>query len=172
MVDIARTQWRSYGVGTDDPFFGKMKDLSAMFEKVGALAEPLQKVASMPTFETPKITVPRPAVYADTMYERLVLAINEFEAELEPNEEIGARVAHFGQAITIAIDGLSSHNPYLIKIHGTTQNGDRCTLLQHMNQVSILLVALPAKHDPPRRIGFKLDERAADEEDQGSEDEK
>jgi hypothetical protein len=101
------------------------------------------------------LKIPKPALFADKMYERLVHQINEFEKDLKPNEEVGARLAQFGQSILIRIDDISWHNPHLIIFEGTTERGDRCRLLQHMNQVNVLLVALPAVGEP-KKIGFKL----------------
>lgn len=106
------------------------------------------------------LEISRPKIFADTMYSRIVKAISDFEKELKPDEEIGAQLASFGQSVTIAIEDIEYHNPYLIKIHGVTNQGHPCTLLQHMSQVNILLVALKAKGPDPKRIGFKLQEHA------------
>jgi hypothetical protein len=92
------------------------------------------------------------------MSERLVHRIAAFEKDLAPDEEIGARLASFGQSVLIAIVDLGFHNPNLIVIYGTTPQGDRCTLLQHQNQVNILLVAMKVPDGKePTRIGFKLE---------------
>ena len=105
-----------------------------------------------------KMPHPDADTMADTMYRRVAKAIADFEANLGSYEEVGARLAQFGQAITIAITGIGYSNPYLFKIVGVTPEGDRCELIQHVSQVNILLVALKAKGEP-RRIGFRLTEK-------------
>lgn len=102
------------------------------------------------------VPAPKTALFADTMYDRIVSAIKDFEAGLAVDEEIGAQLANFGNNITVAIEDIGYHNPFLILIHGVTSNGHRCTLLQHMSQANILLVALKAREGHGRRIGFKL----------------
>ena len=102
----------------------------------------------------PKIKV---AIHADTAVEDIEAEIRAFEKSLSPDEEVGAMLAHFGHVITIAVERIGYRNPYLVMFYGTrVSDGQRCTLVQHMNQLSVLLLALPAK-DPkhPRRIGFQ-----------------
>jgi hypothetical protein len=112
---------------------------------------------AMPKFELPTVTLPKNQTMADTMYERIVHAIKEFEDGLAKDEEAGAMLAQFGDSITITIDDVTFHNPHLIKFHGTTPAGDRCTLVQHMNQVNVLFVAVKTQKPEPKRIGFKLE---------------
>jgi len=99
-----------------------------------------------------RISVPRNPTLADTMYERVIEAIADFERELDQNHEVGARLTNLGTTFTVAIESVGYHNPYLFKIHGLTQDGNRCTLLQHVSQLNILLVAIPAVHKPARRV--------------------
>jgi hypothetical protein len=120
------------------------------------------KVPARTAMDVRALAYSRPAIFADTMYERIATQIKDFEDDLNPDEEVGARLASFGQTVLIAIEDIRFHNPHLIIIDGVTPEGDRCTLLQHMNQVNILLVALKAKGEP-RRIGFKLVKEAKDE---------
>src|SRR6478735_3296077 len=88
------------------------------------------------------VTVPKNYSYADTIHERILASIASFEARLSPTEEVGAKLAQFGQTVTIAIEHVGFRNPSLIEISGRTIDGSRCTLVQHMSQVNILLVAV------------------------------
>lgn len=99
--------------------------------------------------------IPKDHTMADTMYDRVIHAINDFEKDLDPDHEVGARLTNLGTSIVVAIDDIGYHNPFLLKIYGTTPEGHKCTLIQHLSQVNILLIALPAVHKPARRIGFK-----------------
>lgn len=93
---------------------------------------------------------------AEWMYERLVRSIADFEKGLEPNEEVGARLVSFGQRETISIIDVGFWGPDLITFEGTNPDGHPVKLLQHMSQISVLLVALPVEKGAPRRIGFDL----------------
>jgi len=96
---------------------------------------------------------------ADTMYDRLREQIAAFQNDLAEDEEVGASLTHFGKDTTIAIESLGYHNPGLIIFHGTTTTPDkhRVTLLQHLTQVNVLLIAIKVKPGTKaRRIGFEL----------------
>ncbi len=109
---------------------------------------------------------PPPEDYANTMYDRLMTQVTEFEAGLKADEEIGARLTNFGKELSISIDRLGFHNPHLLVIHGFLPSGERCKLLQHQSQTNILLVAMKVEGRAPRRIGFATEggERAVKRE--------
>ena len=44
----------------------------------------------------------------------------------------------------------------IITFYGRGQDGNSVELLQHISQLSVLLVALKKVHEEPRRIGFEL----------------
>jgi hypothetical protein len=99
--------------------------------------------------------VPKDVTMADTMYDRLMSHIADFQRDLDPEHEVGACLAYFGKEVLIHIESLGYQNPGLIVLYGFDGEGHRVTLLQHMTQVNLLLVALPPlKGEEPRRIGF------------------
>lgn len=112
----------------------------------------------------PLEAVPHPAIEAalripspaESMYERIVRSIAEFEEDLKPDEEIGARLVSFGQGEVIHVLDVGYWGPDLITFEGTNADGRPVRLLQHISQISVLLVALPVEKGPPRRIGFDL----------------
>lgn len=94
--------------------------------------------------------------WASTMFDRLQEALRDFETSLNPDEEVGACLASFGTAVTIHVRRLGFHNPSLIFFYGESEHGDEVTLVQHVNQVNLLLVKLrPLSGREPRRIGFE-----------------
>ena len=96
---------------------------------------------------------------ANFHYERLMWQIAEFEATLSSEEEIGAYLTTFGRVVTISIEKVGYHNPYLIIFYGRDQNsGQQVQLVQHVNQISVLFIAVPksTERSEPRRIGFSL----------------
>jgi hypothetical protein len=116
----------------------------------------------LPGFEMPRmaeIRLPDSTINpAKWMHERLVKSIIEFENGLDETQEIGARLVNFGEREPIHISDVSYWGPDLIIFIGTNLDGRSVELLQHVTQVSVLLVALPKEHAEPRRIGFILQE--------------
>lgn len=104
---------------------------------------------SMPAYQTP-------SDYASVMYDRLVKQVKDFQDSLAETEEVGAAVAHFGMGVTIHVTGIGFANPYLIVFSGLDGDGREVTLMQHVSQVSLLLVPVKplVEGQPARRIGF------------------
>ena len=88
-------------------------------------------------------------------FERLAKYIIDFEKELSESEEVGAKLVSFGESIIIHIEDLGYWNPRLICFYGTDSKGQKVQLIQHLNQISVLLIKL--KRIPERtRIGYRL----------------
>lgn len=96
---------------------------------------------------------------ADYQYEVLMETIGEFESELDDNQEVAVQLASFGQSIMMQVTNIGYSNPSLIHFYGYV-NGSKSELIQHVSQLSFLLMATPkAEPDrPARRIGFTADE--------------
>jgi hypothetical protein len=94
---------------------------------------------------------------AEAFYDRLNNQIKLFDEELDQDHEVGIKLASFGQAISVHVSELGYHNPSLIFFYGETENGERVQLIQHVNQINFLLIAMPkAKPDEPKRpFGFE-----------------
>jgi hypothetical protein len=99
------------------------------------------------------------ANFASEFYTRLVTAINEFDEKLDEAHEVGARLVNFGASVTIHLTGLGYHNPSLIKFFGKTDNGEPVELIQHVSQISILLIKVKRTDlsGPKRKIGVQSD---------------
>jgi hypothetical protein len=93
---------------------------------------------------------------AEWMHERIVRSINDFEGGLDKDHEIGARLVTFGVDFVFHIADVGYWGPDIIIFHGVDQSGQKVQLLQHISQLSVLLVALDAKDGKARRIGFRL----------------
>lgn len=83
--------------------------------------------------------------------------VRAFEKELDEDHEVGARLVSFGTSIQIHVHAISYTAPFLITFSGVTENGDAVRLIQHVSQLSFLLVALKKISDAPYRIGFIWD---------------
>ena len=93
---------------------------------------------------------------AESMYKRVVRSINSFEEQLDQEHEVGARLVNFGSELTFHIEDVGYWGPDIIIFDGRGQDGNSVQLLQHISQLSVLLVALKKVHEEPRRIGFNL----------------
>lgn len=92
---------------------------------------------------------------ADYQYELLCNHIKDFQNSLDDEHEVGIQLASFGQSIVLNVETIGYSNPCLIHFYGYF-NGNKCHLIQHVNQLNFLLIAIP-KSDPSKpahRIGF------------------
>lgn len=88
-------------------------------------------------------------------YKALVSYINAFQSELDSDHEVGARLVNFGSEIRFHIQDVGYTAPTLITFTGVLENGDRVQLVQHVSQLSVLLIAVAKREEKPYRIGFQ-----------------
>src|SRR5260370_26267729 len=94
---------------------------------------------------------------AEWTYERLAEHIKDFEAALDDDHEIGARLASFRQTVTFHIEDLGYYGPDIIHFDGRNDAMEKVKLIQHVSQLIVLLAAVKKQQDKPRRIGVILD---------------
>lgn len=116
------------------------------------------------SFEEPELVRAVAAIeesnnHAKWMHERVVRLIKDFEEKLDNDHEIGARLVTFGTDTTIHIQDVGYWGPDLITFQGLDANNNSVQLVQHISQLSVLLVAVKRTGTEPRRIGFKLEEK-------------
>ncbi len=113
-----------------------------------------------PDIDLKKIDFTNPNL-ASEFYKRLVEMIKDFDESLDQNQEVGVKLASFGQTVTFHVTDLGYYNPSLIVFYGLMDNGQKVQLIQHVSQISFLLIAVQ-KLDPEKpkiKIGF-LDEES------------
>jgi hypothetical protein len=93
---------------------------------------------------------------ASEFHYRLITWINDFHRDLDDEHEAGAQLVNFGQSITFHIENIGYWDPSLISFIGKNENGETIKLVQHVSQISILLVGLKRNslEKPKRPIGF------------------
>ena len=120
---------------------------------------------NIPNFRLPNIEVPRldveridmPAwhMWADTQFELIKKYVEEFEASLDKDHEVGMMLTNFGQSILMQVNTIGYEDSVMLVFKGTV-NGNPATLIQHIIQLNFLLMAVekaePEK--PKRKIGF------------------
>jgi len=111
---------------------------------------PALSLAGLRVFTPP---APPDGHLASGFYERLVDWITGFEESLDADHEIGARLVAFGPVV-IRLTDITWWNPALIRFDGVDDAGNPVQLIQHISQISVLLVRLPKQGQVARRIGF------------------
>lgn len=108
----------------------------------------------IPEFKMPQI--PTNPNLASEFHHRLINWINDFHKSLDNEHEAGVRLVNFGQTVTFHIEDISYWNPSLISFIGYTESGEPVELIQHVSQISILLMKMKRKEveQPKRPIGF------------------
>lgn len=106
--------------------------------------------------ELSKIQTPTDPNLASEFHKRLVEWINDFDKSLDQDHEVGVRLVNFGQAVTFHLRDVGYWNPSLISFSGYTEQGEPVELIQHVSQISILLLKVKRQYpsQPKRPIGF------------------
>jgi hypothetical protein len=94
---------------------------------------------------------------AEWAYERLILYIQNFEAQLDATQEVAMGFTG-GQAGVLTIEGVGFFDPDLVTFYGRDEDGLKTQLIQHVTQLNVILRAVPkvTPDEPPRRIGFQM----------------
>jgi hypothetical protein len=97
---------------------------------------------------------------AEWAYERLLLYIQNFEAQLDSAHEVAMGFTG-GQTGTLQIEGVGFYDPDIVTFYGRDEDGLRTQLIQHVSQLNVMLRAVPKAEntEEPRRIGFRLIEQ-------------
>lgn len=86
--------------------------------------------------------------YADWQYEKIMEQIRNFEQTLDDNHELAIQLVSFNSSKVMAVHEISYQNPNLLYFYGTIDNAP-AQLIQHINQLSFLLLATP-KENPDK----------------------
>lgn len=97
---------------------------------------------------------------APGVLDRLLRWIGEFESELDDSAEVGARLVSYGDVFTMHLTDISYWSPQLVRFAGFDAEGRPMQVIQHVSQINLLLLKLPALGDTPIRIGITPPGRA------------
>ncbi|MCQ0091773.1 DUF6173 family protein [Roseovarius sp. M141] len=94
---------------------------------------------------------------AQWAYERLILYIQNFEKMLDNEHEVAMGFVG-SDAGVLKIEGMGYFDPDIITFYGSDAAGGKTQLVQHVNQLSVILraQAKPKAQAEPERIGFRL----------------
>lgn len=107
---------------------------------------------------------PKNASPAQWMFQRLAQAIAAFEKQLDAEHEVGFRLVSFTEGQVFHALDIGFWAPDLILFFGRGPDGAPMQMIQHVSQVSMLLVAAKkqTEGDAPRRIGFDILKKVED----------
>jgi len=137
-----------------------------------SLAARIRGFNELPQFKVPDVP-PNPLVVAaqsnlaSEFYSRLAKLIADFDAGLDQEYEVGVRLVSFGQSIIFHLQDMGHWNPSLLFFMGVTDDGNPVQLIQHVSQISVLLMKLPRKDTskPKQPYGFASSLEENDEAD-------
>lgn len=117
------------------------------------------KVPDVQALEIPDM--PTGYMWSDTQFEIIKRYVENFEASLDKEFEVGLMLTNFGQSILMQVTEIGYEKSVLMVFKGIV-NGNPATLIQHINQINFMLTAIPRDEPekPKARIGF----RTSDEE--------
>ncbi|QNU67448.1 hypothetical protein EHE19_002650 [Ruminiclostridium herbifermentans] len=95
--------------------------------------------------------------FASEFCKKLYAEINEFDSNLNEEDEVVARLVNFGEIIQFGIESIGFSDPSLIIFSGHTADGSHVQLVQHVSQISVLLLSAkrPDPEKPKFPIGFR-----------------
>ena len=98
---------------------------------------------------------------AQWMYMRIAQAIVAFEKTLDSEHEVGFHLVSTNGGQTMHVLDVGFWAPDLVLFFGRGGDGSPIQLMQHVTQVSLMLVAAKkeAPEEAPRRIGFDILEK-------------
>ena len=96
---------------------------------------------------------------ADHFYKKLKIIIEDFENKLDKNHEVCIKLVKFDNGVQFRVRGIGYYNPSLILFNGETENGETIQLVQHVNQINLLLMKIERSDpkQPKQKIGFYME---------------
>ncbi len=127
-----------------------------IFDKIGRESSKKHELQTQANESTKLLADFQRANLASEFASHLLSKINQFDAELNAEQEVGLKLVSFGQTITFHVSAIGFYNPSLVVFAGLTDDGNRVELVQHVSQISFVLIALPKLNpeQPKRKIGF------------------
>ncbi|WP_378954106.1 DUF6173 family protein [Pelosinus sp. sgz500959] len=95
---------------------------------------------------------------AKNIFNELIQRIQKFEFELNEEHEVGMQLVSFGESTQFSVLRLGYTDPSIIWFEGVLPDGSHVELIQHVTQISFLMVALKRQdpEKPKAPIGFFL----------------
>ncbi|MCE5284576.1 MAG: DUF6173 family protein [Pelosinus sp.] len=120
------------------------------------MTETNMRMARVPSFKQQLMQINEPYT-AKSIFRQLVQQIQHFEAALNEEYDVGIKLVSFGQSVQFSVVSLGYLDPNLIWFEGMLPDGTNVELLQHISQISFLMMAVKrAEPEKPKTpIGFQ-----------------
>lgn len=82
--------------------------------------------------------MPTQHMWSDTQFEIIKRYVEEFEASLDKEHEVGLLLTNFGQSVLMNVTQIGFEKSVLMVFKGFV-NGQEATLIQHINQINFML---------------------------------
>lgn len=101
--------------------------------------------------------MPNLYMWSDTQFELIKKFIEEFEASLDTEHEVGVMLTNFGQSILMQVTEIGYEKSVMLAFKGFV-NGKAANLIQHINQLNFLLISMDRQgfEKPKVKIGFRM----------------
>jgi hypothetical protein len=112
------------------------------------------RTAVRQSYEMPKLSRPSSP---EEIVEQIVLWIKDFDLRLGNTNQTGAKLVTFGQSLEFYVDDLVCCASPILLIKGHKKDdGEKVELIQHISQISFLLIPLPREkpEEPKKPIGY------------------
>jgi len=121
---------------------------SADLEKLSGWMEEQERNERMANEIVAKSTA-RAAAY--TIHQEML----RFQNELDETHDVGVSLVQFGGSIIVLVDNIGYSGYNLVVFYGKDTSGNKVELIQHINQLSFILVSYPKEPEIQKRhIGF------------------
>lgn len=143
----------------DDTEMQKLQDRLAHIPGIMANFNPLREPDLSGFTEAYLRTAEPDPNSAGEIYHSLLNWIRAFEESLDKQYEVGIRLVNFGQTFQFHLQSITHCDSPMMRFGGVTEDGQPVDLIQHVNQISILLTRLPRKNanEPRSPIGFNAE---------------
>lgn len=117
------------------------------------------RMARIPSFKQQLLQINEPYT-AKAIFRKLVEQIQHFEKALNEEYEVSIKLVSFGQSVQFSVVSLGYLDPNLIWFEGMLPDGTNVELLQHISQISFLMMAVKRANPekPKAPIGFHYTE--------------
>ncbi|PYG88235.1 hypothetical protein LY28_01575 [Ruminiclostridium sufflavum DSM 19573] len=134
-----------------------LNPLNKAMIKINKQADVVDAEAIKSNFEKSLTALLAQQNFASEFCKKLYAEINEFDSNLDTENEVAARLVSFGETVQFGIESIGFSDPSLIIFSGHTEDGTHIQLVQHVSQISVLLLAAkrPEPEKPKFPIGFR-----------------
>ena len=102
---------------------------------------------------------PTQHMFSDTQFAIIKKYIQNFESTLDTEHTVGVMLTNFGQSVLMQVEEITYEKSVILVFKGIV-NGNKSTLIQHINQLNFLLTAIPIEKETKKRpIGFATPEK-------------